>query len=80
MYVLGVELRSSGMVAGAVLLTTKLSHRTSPTVCVMINGITESCQIIFKSWYPPDIERMTLLLNVPHVLVIGHREIELELS
>lgn len=61
-------------------LPTKQSHWPSPTVCVRINGLSENYQIIYRSWYPPEMEGITLLLNMPLVLVAGHKEIELELS
>lgn len=63
-----------------VLLPTKQSHWPSPPVCVGINGLSENDQIIYRSWYPPEMEGITLLLNMPLVLVTGHKEIELELS
>lgn len=61
-------------------LPTKQSHWPSPTVCVRINGLSENYQIVYRSWYPPEMEGVTLLLNMPLVLVAGHKEIELELS
>lgn len=42
--------------------------------------LAENDQIIDRSWYPPEMEGMTLLLNMPLVLVKGHKEIELEVS
>lgn len=63
-----------------VLLPTEQSHWPSPTVCVGLNGLAENDQIIHRSWYPPEMEGMTLLLNMPLVLVKGHKEIELEVS
>lgn len=63
-----------------VFLPIKQSHWPSLAVCVMINGLSENDQIIYSSWYPPEMEGLTLLLNMPLVLVTGHKEIELELN
>lgn len=46
----------------------------------MISRLCENYQIVYKSWYTPEIEGMTLMLNMPHVLVTGHKEIEPELN
>lgn len=75
---MGVELRSSGMVSGMVsvrhLLLNRL-HWPSSTFCVMITGLSENYQMLCNSWYPPDIEGMTLLMKMTHILVTRHKEI-----